>query len=260
VATARDRPRLLSDRSGRQIVRIGDTVRRPVTPWTPAVQTLLRHLEAVGFVPAPRVLGIDDEGREILTYVPGRSGPDGWTMIVTDRGLERYARLLRTYHDAVRSFRPPAGTVWSYTDEPLRDEQIICHGDFYPCNLVWRRGRPIGIIDWDQAGSGTIVDDVAYALEYAAPFRDDEMAVRWLGYDAPPERRARIERFAEAYGLTSADGLVDRVIGRQRLTLERVRLIGERGHDPQATWVRSGYLDELESRAVWSERHRHLLE
>ncbi|WP_405616454.1 hypothetical protein OG292_23515 [Streptomyces sp. NBC_01511] len=31
----------------RPVVRIGDTVHRPVQPWTPAVPTLLRHLEAV---------------------------------------------------------------------------------------------------------------------------------------------------------------------------------------------------------------------
>ena len=31
------------------VVRIGDTVRRPVHRWTPAVHSLLRYLEAVGF-------------------------------------------------------------------------------------------------------------------------------------------------------------------------------------------------------------------
>lgn len=35
------------------------------------VQAVLLHLEAVGFEGAPRFLGVDDEGREILTYIEG---------------------------------------------------------------------------------------------------------------------------------------------------------------------------------------------
>ncbi|MGH3171034.1 MAG: hypothetical protein ACRDN0_34865 [Trebonia sp.] len=53
------------------VVRVGDTVRRPAGPWTPAVHALLAHLHAVGFAGAPRPLGIDEHDREILTFVPG---------------------------------------------------------------------------------------------------------------------------------------------------------------------------------------------
>ena len=45
------------------VVRVGDTVRRPVGRWTPAVHSLLRHSEEVGFEGAPRVLGFDDQNR-----------------------------------------------------------------------------------------------------------------------------------------------------------------------------------------------------
>ena len=47
------------------VVRVGDTVRRNVGPWTPAVHALLRHLEYIGFTGAPRVLGLDERGREV---------------------------------------------------------------------------------------------------------------------------------------------------------------------------------------------------
>src|SRR5205814_3427448 len=53
------------------VVRIGATVRRPTGPWTPAVHALLGHLADVGFDGAPRVLGFDDAGREILEYIEG---------------------------------------------------------------------------------------------------------------------------------------------------------------------------------------------
>ena len=55
-------------------IRHGDRVLRPAGPWTPTVHALLRHLERVGFPAAPRVVGdgYDDQGREVLTWLPGR--------------------------------------------------------------------------------------------------------------------------------------------------------------------------------------------
>ncbi len=46
-----------------------------------------RYLEAVGFDATPRALGIDREGREILSYIPGDSGARGWAYVVPDDGL-----------------------------------------------------------------------------------------------------------------------------------------------------------------------------
>src|SRR6266436_863387 len=51
------------------VVRVGDTVRRPAGP--PGVRALLEWFEHVGFDGAPRFLGFDDRGREILSYVEG---------------------------------------------------------------------------------------------------------------------------------------------------------------------------------------------
>lgn len=54
-------------------VLVDGTVRRKSGPWTPAVHELLRHLETVGFVGAPRALGFDEAGREELSFLPGAS-------------------------------------------------------------------------------------------------------------------------------------------------------------------------------------------
>lgn len=59
----------------RPIVRIGDEVHRPTEFWQPAVHNLLAYLESVNFPFSPRVLGKDDAGREILSYIDGESGP-----------------------------------------------------------------------------------------------------------------------------------------------------------------------------------------
>ncbi|MGH2350799.1 MAG: aminoglycoside phosphotransferase family protein [Chloroflexota bacterium] len=251
---------VLKDEPGREVLRVGDTVRRRAGWWTPAVHALLRHLEATSFPYSPRAIGIDERGREVLTYMPGCSGADGWAHIVGEAGLARFARLLRAYHDAVRTFQPPADLAGACTDAALGEGEIVRHGDFGPWNVVWRHGHPVGILDWDFAGPGRAVDDIAYALEYAVPFRDDQTALRWLHYDRPPDRRRRIKLFAEAYGLAGMAGFVDQVARRQRLDIARVRTLAERGLEPQATWVATGVLDELEARASWTERHRSLFE
>ncbi|HET6707093.1 aminoglycoside phosphotransferase family protein [Amycolatopsis sp.] len=249
---------VLQDQPHRRVVRIGDTVRRPIYPWSPAIHALLRHLEAVGFPSTPRVLGVDEEGCEVLTYLEGESGPQGWAKVVDDAGLTGFARLLRDYHDAVADFRPSDELEWS-TGEGGSGE-VICHGDFGPWNVVWQGGQPVGILDWDYARPGTRLHDVAYALEYVAPFRDDAECLRALRYPRPPDRRHRLELFAGAYGLTSTSGLVDAVIEVQRDGIEQVRRLAAAGHQPQVDWVASGLLAELANRVAWSEAHRHLFE
>ncbi|WP_218854710.1 aminoglycoside phosphotransferase family protein [Paractinoplanes atraurantiacus] len=244
---------MLQDKPHRQVVRVGDTVRRPLQPWSPAVHELLRHLEEAGFPYAPRVLGIDGEGREVLTYVDGESGPDGWAKVVDEAGLVAMGRLLRDYHEAVKGFRPSAS--WAGRTEPMTEDEVVCHGDFGPWNLVWHGNQPVGIIDWDYAWPARPVHDVAYALEYVAPFRDDETCVRWLRYPAPPDRGRRMALFAAAYGM-AVD--VDEVIAQQELVWRRATLLARQGRQPQAGWQASGFLDETAERIRWSRANRAL--
>jgi hypothetical protein len=53
------------------IVRVGDTVRRPLRPSSLTVQAYLAHLRDTGFTGAPLPLGVDEQGREVLSFVPG---------------------------------------------------------------------------------------------------------------------------------------------------------------------------------------------
>jgi Phosphotransferase enzyme family len=249
---------VLKDTAERRVVRDGDTVRRPTFPWTPAVHALLRHLEAVGFPYAPRVVGIED-GQEVLTYLHGESGEQGWPRIVDESGLRSAAFLLRAYHEAVADWRPDDSLIWAAgtmgTGEP---GELICHGDYGPWNLVWQGNRPIGIIDWDYAHPAPARKDLTYALEYVVPFRSDAEALDWMRHPCPPDRRRRMEIFLTAYGLRSADGLVDEVIQTQRASLHTVRMLADNGIEPQATWARRGQLTVLERRIRWVEDNREL--
>ncbi|MFF7211640.1 aminoglycoside phosphotransferase family protein [Streptomyces sp. NPDC008238] len=165
---------------------VGDTIRRPAQSWTPTVHALLRHLESVGFPYAPRPLGFDEQGREVLTFIHGESGPQGWAKVVEDQGLSAFAQLLRDYHDATAGFSPPAEATWSDSSIAPSEGEVICHGDFGPWNVVWQGNRPVEIIDWDFARLAPRMHDVAYALHYVAAFRDDAECLRWWHRAARP--------------------------------------------------------------------------
>ena len=95
------------------VVRVGDTVRRPARPHTPAVHALLTYLHAAGFDGAPRPLGIDERGREVLSFIPGTvPWPDRFELLEPQQQLARAAALIREFHDAVTGFVPGADARW----------------------------------------------------------------------------------------------------------------------------------------------------
>lgn len=218
------------------------------------MHALWEYLRGVGFDRVPEPIGVLD-GEEVLRLVPGDSGGDGWARVVPDEGLQAFARLLRDYHDAVAGFVPPSWARWAVYDGV---GETFCHGDFGPWNVVWDGLRPIAILDFDFVGPGPRLDDVAYALEYVAPFRDDAHAQKWQRFPGPPDRARRIDVFAEAYGLPDTTGLVDAVIARQELTGRHVRLLGEAGIEPQRTELAEGGLDALAKQRQWSIDNRAL--
>jgi hypothetical protein len=256
-----------SDQPTGRVERVGVTVRRPHQRWTPAVHAVLQYLRSRGFDAAPRVLGIDGQGREVLEWIEGESGAHGWAKVVDLDGLAAMARVLRRMHDASVGFVLPPELSWADVDAPATGE-VICHGDFGPWNLVWSGLDPVGIIDWDLAHAGRRLDDVAYALEYVAPFRDDDEATRWLRYPGAPDRSMRIRHFCVAYGWGGEPDrveppsfpqmveLVDAVIDRQ----VRARVLAERlakeGIEPQATWVTEGRSKVWRDRIQWSKQNR----
>lgn len=223
------------------------------------MHALLEYLHGVGFTQVPKPLGVVD-GEEVLGWIPGESGAAGWRQVVPESGLRALAGLLRDYHRAVAGFVPPQPTCWALSERPARQGELVCHGDFGPWNVVWDGGAPVGLVDFDFAQPSDALDDVAYALEYVAPFRDDVHAMRWHAFTAPPQRTRRVAVFAEEYGLPTVDGLVDAVIRRQQATCRHVRALAERGLEPQRTWVAEGLLDELAARVQWSRDNRALFE
>jgi len=253
-------PEMPQQRDDHVLSRAGKTVRHPHHPWSASTRALLSHLETVGFAYSPRLVGFDDE-QDALTFIPGRSGADGWAPAVDERGLVAGARLLRAYHHAVSNWRADCDLMWFDGSRGTGDPgRIVCHGDFHPCNIVWDGLRPVGLLDYEYARVARPIDDVAYACEYFVPFRDDVECMRWLRYPEPPDRRRRLSLFAEAYGLTSVVGLVEHVITMQRHTRGLIIRLAREGVPRQVGLVRDGFLAEMDARISWSSAHRHLIE
>lgn len=227
-------------------VRVGDEVRRTPGPWTPTVQRLLDHLRSRGldWVPEPR--GLDELGRDRVSFLPGEVPryplPD-WVWhddVLTDAG-----RMLAELHRAADGF-DSTGAVWrTPVHEPV---EVLCHNDFAPTNLVFVGGRPAGVIDWDTASPGPRVWDVAYLAYRLVPLTDPANPD---GLAGPIDERARrLGLLCETYGhglrpadvlpvtATRLDDLARYTAGRaaegHAQLLDHVRLYR---HD--ARWVRA---------------------
>jgi hypothetical protein len=218
-------------------VRIGDTVHRASGPWSENVRDLLTHLQGVGFDYAPRFLGFDEEGREVLSYIPGQALMRPWPSAFRELGaLRDVARVVRLYHDAVADYRPPTDRPWfNGRTDPLPGE-IIIHGDLGPWNIIIDdAGEVTGIIDWDFAQPGNGTTDIAYLAFYLTMLRDDEAAAS-AGFTSPPDRRARLEALATAYG---ADPIS---VASEAYRIEfdrrcRIRALGPTGQEPWAGFL-----------------------
>jgi hypothetical protein len=199
---------------------LGPVVHRPVGPWTPAVHDLLAILAAAGLDGVPQVLGFDDEGREILTHLPGRTiAVDDET--APDEVLTDAAAWLRRYHDAVRDY-DPGPRVWRQTTAALAPGQLICHNDTGAYNWIVRDGRFAGVIDWDQAGPGQPIDDLAFLCWSGVPlFRDVPVT----------DAARRVALAVEAYGGVTASALLEAVADRMTRASERIDA-GIRRGDP----------------------------
>ena len=181
-------------------MRVGDTVHRRSGYWTRSVDALLAHLQRVGFDAAPRPLGIDDEGRSILSFVPGEAHlgwPDPMPVWVyeDEETLSSAAQLLRRYHDAVATFIPPPDARWRVV-APGRHE-VICHNDWGPYNALFEGHRPVVMLDWDSAGPGPRIWDLAWSAYTSVPLN-----TKGLGPNGMPiaTRAARLATFSETYG------------------------------------------------------------
>jgi len=234
-------------------VLVDGTVRRATGPWSPAVHDLLRHLEGRGFAGAPRVLGLDDQHREVLTYLDGETVGTArpWpTWVHSDDALVQVGRWLRSYHQAVRDFVPSPWSVWRTGRQEWRPGDVIGHNDAAPYNAVWTSStahpRLVGFFDWDFASPCPPIWDLAFTAFSWVPLhaRDVVAAEGFTDFDARP-RRLRL--LLDAYGFSGSVGAVlDAVRARTTAHARGLRDLAAAGDPLFARLVDSGVADALD--------------
>lgn len=187
-------------------VRIGDVVHKPASPWTPTVHALLRHLEAEGFEGAPRALGFDGQGREMLTYVPGETigDRDPWPdWARADTTLVQVGRWLRRLHDLTGDFAAPEGAQW-FTGATMQPGFVVGHQDAAPYNAVMDGDRLVGFVDWDIASPAPREVDLAFSAMVWIPLTENG-----------GQTRRRFHRLLDAYGYDGDRRVFAEVIPRR---------------------------------------------
>jgi tRNA A-37 threonylcarbamoyl transferase component Bud32 len=224
------------------VVRVGDTVRRQPGERAGFIHELLRHFEAQEWLGAPRFLGMDDDGREMLSYV------DGYVAWNTPRSpattslesLSSIGRLVREFHDLT------AGT-------PLAgDQEVVCHNDLSPKNTVYAGSgaQAIAFIDWDIAAPGQRIHDLAFCCwQYTEVGQLDlHLAIdRWRA-------------ICDGYGPTDRSALVATVLWWQDRTWRGIEAAAATGDGPMSRLVELGVPADIRRAHDWVAANADVLE
>lgn len=234
------------------VVRVGDTVRREARDWSQTVQGFLRHLEACGFEGAPRALGFDELGREILSFVEGEVAVGLPSYIWESTVLVELAGLMRRYHDAAATFRP-AAPRWQSAG--IASAETICHNDIVPWNTVFRDGRPVAFIDWDFAAPGPRVADVAFTAWAYVPFWTDAKCEE---YGLPRGTRVKGRRFRTfigAYGGLDSGSVLTAGLTRMRAMVQHLDQLAAAGNAREVGLKEDGVIRGAVEEIAFVEEH-----
>jgi Ser/Thr protein kinase RdoA (MazF antagonist) len=226
------------------VVRVGSTVRKPASVTTPAIEALLDHFAGVGFSGAPRSLGRDERGRHVLEFIRGETAYAAPPM--TESELRRLGALISELHDAAESFQPPLVPNWQVVIAPDH-EDLICHHDLAPWNLV-RDGNRWVFIDWDGAGPGSRLWDLAYAASTFVPM--------CAGGD-PALDGPRLRALADGYGLDEEQRrrLPGLIAGHTRGMYDLLRSASLTGEQPWARLYAEGHGEHWGPAAEYIDAH-----
>ncbi|MCL2189019.1 MAG: aminoglycoside phosphotransferase family protein [Defluviitaleaceae bacterium] len=197
-----------------QVEKIGDTIHK-TSKGHIMVREYLQFLETEDFAGVPRFMGVDLQGREMFSYLPGKTMgadyPHDHPVLHSDQTICDMARFMRKLHDVSVGFLPRAREAgWQSPYFPNGTHETICHGDAAIWNFAFENDQLSGLFDFDQAYPGTRMWDLASTVAMAVyPF--------YYNYD-PAIDAEKAQRqtalFFEAYGMPCPAEFMDIVIDR----------------------------------------------
>ncbi len=227
----------LSGGQNNDIVRIGDTIRRPIGKNSDYVHKVLILLEEKGYKHSPRYLGIDDKGREILSFIQGEMGGSiEWT----DHQLILVIKMLRNFHDKT------AGSELS------KDQEVVCHRDVAPWNTVLQNDIPIGFIDFDGVEPGMRVEDIGYVLWTFLELGNLEIDIH--------TQTKRIKIMCDVYGFSDGRLLVEAILREQKRVLEIRKSMAISAKNSEIQEFSNERIKVIENEINWIERYRNDIE
>ncbi|MEG9295208.1 aminoglycoside phosphotransferase family protein [Mangrovibacillus sp. Mu-81] len=248
--TSRENEEQLTGGNVSSVYRSKDTVRRELKPESSKVHALLKHLKKKSYPYAPAFLGIDEKGREILSYIEGEAGNYPLKDYMwSDDVLKEIAKMLRLYHDAVSDFA--IDEDWQPIDNTPLPYEVICHNDFPIYNIIFHHEKPVGIIDFDVAGPGPRVYDIAYTLYTCVPLSRLHLSETGEPVVYKPENDAgrikrRIQLFLDSYGMDFEEDVVDMVIRRLEGLCKTIKRKAGEGDTAFQKMIGEGHVEHYE--------------
>src|SRR5215467_9000914 len=224
------------------VLRAGNTVRRAQPEDPGFVHALLGWFERQGWDEAPRFLGTDERGREVLSFIDGHVAwePVQPPSVASDASLARLAGLVREFHDLT------AGTPLAARRE------VVCHNDLSPKNTVYREAgaglAPVAFIDWDIAAPGDRIQDIAHVCWQHLDLGP--------GVTDPAAAGRQMRLICDAYGLRGRGELLETILWWQDRCWRGIEAKAAAG-DPAMTRLRdSGAPRAIRSDLFWVTSHR----
>lgn len=217
------------------VIKIGNSVHRTMSSNSQFVHEILQFLEKKNYKYSPRYLGIDPEGREVLSFFEGETGH---SITWTKESLIQVITMMRELHDT------------TFNTDLSGKNKVICHRDIAPWNIIFLNNQPVGFIDFDGAEPGSRTDDLAYfiwtALEVGARSNDQNI------FD-------KIIILCKSYGEIDPEKFITSLVQEQRKVLKHRKYLAAHSDKQELQIFSRERVNSIEADIQWVENNRKIL-